>query len=77
MDIPNTVVEIDQKTFNILCQGFILGFEISMDGWNGESFKAFDRPLIDSEIFRAKMEEAIMTYLLTGKTKEERNHVIN
>lgn len=68
---------ITERDFNLLCQGFIMGFEASFDGWNGESFKAFNRPLIESDIFRAKMEEAIMSFILTGRTQGEKDVTFN
>lgn len=75
-EVPVGIV-ITERDFNLLCQGFIMGFEISFEGWNGETFKEFQRPILESPIFRAKMEEAIMAFLLTGRTTGEKDVTIN
>lgn len=48
----------------IFSNGFLAGFSAAFDGWNGESFAAFDRAPADSEEFRAALESALTKFML-------------
>ena len=41
---------------------FKLGFNISFDGWNGSSFRDFNRRLEESDIFINTMQKEIERY---------------
>lgn len=53
-----------QEDYHLLQEGFKAGFAASFDGWNGQVFKEFNRSFLESEIFCAKMEEALLPILL-------------
>lgn len=51
-------------TYEEMEMAFTAGFLSSFDGWNGESFRAFDMIPEDSHIFLAKRDEILLPKLL-------------
>ena len=47
----------------IFTNGFLAGFKISIDGWNGETFAAFDRPMMESELFMESLGKALKNFM--------------
>jgi hypothetical protein len=59
MTIELVLSESEKKAF---LAGFSAGFSASFDGWNGEVFKEFNRPFIESENYEKNVKQALKDY---------------
>jgi hypothetical protein len=61
--ILKSETEVFNEEATAFCNGFAQGFLVSFDGWNGQTFKEFDRQVVESEIFMERMKQGYINYM--------------